>query len=436
MTFCITGILLLLYANGERYDAHRKKIITTGSINIQTNLKGADIYINDERSSIQTPDSINNLLPNIYKITIKKEGYFPWEKNLSVIGGKATIIENVLLFQNIGSKKNILTHITTQEKYPNENSWLIVTKDNENKFSIHNFNAANEQIEALATLKTQPIKIIPINKKHFVVEETNTANENEFFIYSPQKNETSLQVEGDRKIHSIENIISHPSNPNIFFLLSENSLWQFTSQNDITRPWSALPVAENVQTFILQKNKLYILRNKPENTQLLSGPMETPQTFEAITELPQKNYTLTQSGQKNSFFIEDKKNNEVSLFKNDELQKIPLAASNAQWDANNKNILLNNAFEAWNYIPGEKSNTNTELITRQSSTIQNILWHPKDHYIFISDTEGIHIIELDQTDCRQTFTISNIRTSDMTINTAGDTLYAFHDGQLDAFTLL
>jgi len=94
--------LLILYIQGYRIDFENKKVTQTGGLFLKAVPKQAKIYIEDEL--VKETDFffgsalIENLLPKINNIKVKKEGYFDWEKNLEIKEREVTEAKNIVLF--------------------------------------------------------------------------------------------------------------------------------------------------------------------------------------------------------------------------------------------------------------------------------------------------------------------------------------------------
>lgn len=102
--FLVTAPLIIGYTAGYRYHFKQRRIVKTGGVFIATDPKGAAININESPRQETTPASILNLTPGEYQVRITKEGYWPWEKRLSVESERVTFADPVLLFKNESSE--------------------------------------------------------------------------------------------------------------------------------------------------------------------------------------------------------------------------------------------------------------------------------------------------------------------------------------------
>ena len=102
LIFLLGAPLIILYYQGYRFDLEKKSLTQTGGLFLKVTPKQAEIYIDGEL--VKKTDFffgstlIENLLPKKYKIEIKKEEYFPWEKILEIRAKEVTEGKNIVLF--------------------------------------------------------------------------------------------------------------------------------------------------------------------------------------------------------------------------------------------------------------------------------------------------------------------------------------------------
>jgi len=101
--FVAASIIIILFAQGYRFDFNSLKIVKTGGIFIKTSTDGAKIYINDRyvksTSGILSYSTlISGLTPKNYNIFIYKENYYPWNKIVEVKSGMVFELNNLILF--------------------------------------------------------------------------------------------------------------------------------------------------------------------------------------------------------------------------------------------------------------------------------------------------------------------------------------------------
>jgi len=112
--FFVVAPYIIAYSLGYRIDFEQKKLVITGGIYVKVLPQNADVIIDNKiknKISILSPSVfVQNLLPKEHSVSIKKDGYFDYNKTLKVKEKEVEKLERVVLF-----KKNILFDILTGE---------------------------------------------------------------------------------------------------------------------------------------------------------------------------------------------------------------------------------------------------------------------------------------------------------------------------------
>ncbi len=102
--FCLLAPAIVLYAIGYRYNLRERMIQRVGVISLYSHPKDVQIHINGTMVANTAPFSIQNLLPDTYRVRIEKEGYTPWEKSLDVTSMRVTYAGDIVLFKPNGGE--------------------------------------------------------------------------------------------------------------------------------------------------------------------------------------------------------------------------------------------------------------------------------------------------------------------------------------------
>ena len=97
--FVIFAPLLIIFAAGYHYNWQTGQLLRTGSLYIKTQPSISELYLNHELHSTNTPQLINKLFPNEYQVLIKKDGYWDWQKKLTVAAGETVVALEIILFK-------------------------------------------------------------------------------------------------------------------------------------------------------------------------------------------------------------------------------------------------------------------------------------------------------------------------------------------------
>jgi hypothetical protein len=73
------------------------RLVKTGLIYVSTTPSNATVYIDGRLAHQKTPTTLRDLTPGKHFIRIGLEGYDDWERNIPVVGKKATVISSILL---------------------------------------------------------------------------------------------------------------------------------------------------------------------------------------------------------------------------------------------------------------------------------------------------------------------------------------------------
>ncbi|MDP3730325.1 MAG: PEGA domain-containing protein [Candidatus Omnitrophota bacterium] len=93
--------IILSYSLGYHIDFHKLVIYKTGILSLRSTPSGASIYVNGKLYPDITPARIEELRPGTYSIEVRREGLFPWQKDLAVRPNMVTRAENILLFPTL-----------------------------------------------------------------------------------------------------------------------------------------------------------------------------------------------------------------------------------------------------------------------------------------------------------------------------------------------
>ena len=149
--FLITGIGAVFYSQGWRIDFKTFAIKKTGAIYIQTKPKEVQIEIENilvktQGGILQKGVLIDGLIPKIYKVNIKKEGYLPWQKKVEVKPDLVTELSQIILIP----EHPLSLQLAFQK--PIKDFWLIPNKKivlKDDKESLYYFDYLKTKIQKL-----------------------------------------------------------------------------------------------------------------------------------------------------------------------------------------------------------------------------------------------------------------------------------------------
>lgn len=106
--FALAGAALLFTAQGYRYSLKKGAVELTGEIVINSSPRGAHVLLNGSaplplaerlmgKTTVATPARIGGLLSGDYRVSLQKDGYYPWTASVTLLPGKAAVFSDVEL---------------------------------------------------------------------------------------------------------------------------------------------------------------------------------------------------------------------------------------------------------------------------------------------------------------------------------------------------
>ena len=103
-----TTVLVILFSRGWRLDIQEGTVVNTGILDISSEPRGAQIFI-DGLQKGKTPTVIDSLLPGKYQLELRKDLYTSWTKEITI---KEEYVTKIVA--NLFEEENELTQITDQ----------------------------------------------------------------------------------------------------------------------------------------------------------------------------------------------------------------------------------------------------------------------------------------------------------------------------------
>jgi len=403
---------IMLYAAGYRLNKNGFSIQRTGMFIIDSKPKGAKVFINgqpretwpssifNKNNFIATPAKIKNLLPGEYDIKLELDGYFSWQKKLTVSSGASTFAENIYLFKNDLPVKIIPAEIESIRLSPNKNSAVV--------FSSDLITFLNLSDESQKTTKRNNLA----GKNIFWSED-----QNKIIIDNYLYNLAELNSAIDLKKLTL-NSFNYKWSGDTLYYQDKNSIYRFEA--------SGLPkkiIGNKIfNDYLVKNNNLFLIVKSGQTINLEIIDITTGQNLKNISLPAAQNYSFINPEQ-NPLNLYD--NSHKILYLIDPMsayQPLTEIINNVKttfW-IDSDNLLYANDFEIWLYNLTAKNKT---LITRVSDAIDNAILHPSKDYIIYSTRETINAIELDEREKRNITELIKLDSVGSFILTNGDILY-------------
>lgn len=407
------------------------KIQKTGGIFIVTSPKKVKIkienrFFEDQSGILKSGTLISNLIPKTYKVTVSKDGYHKWEKNIKVLPSLVSNAQTIILIPSRISSKHIPLKIIRGNSlidfFINNN---FITEDTNRKiFYFYSPNNQNVLINLNASLHNlkhnenlKNVRFHPFDGNKFIIE-----TKNNLYLFDIEKTEiTNLPI----KKPLIWNIVD----PNIYYITTEQTTstlqYKLASFNLILKLDNYImdlttATTTKITTFVIspdqkkiaysdEANNFYLANLKEKLIQKISSQSQ----FFAFSPDSQKlvfsefncrnNQTNTCSEQKlNIYFLEDYLDTISPKRKGDimtlPIQNIKNIEKIAWYRTSNHLIIQQNNLEqkihTLSFIEvDDKTPINEQLLIKD---INDFFYHPKQNTIFYLQNQNLYSFSIEK----------------------------------------
>ncbi len=368
---------LIFYATGHRYDLIRHNITSVGAIYIKSYPSGSPIYIDGQKTGKKTPNRILNILPGLHTISVLRDGYEPWHKQLEVQPAETTFIRDIVLFL----KDQTATPLSS-------GGTQFLTNDAETAYTyldasstIHLTSLISESDYTIPT-DPQPDKLLALSPTADTI------------LFSSK----SLWYEVDVNTEKTNRISSHP-------LLATKVLWDPFNRDIVwllhTQHLDTLNLLTGtdeqriplIDDFAFDGSHLITVTQNKDAALVTVYARDTLSTIwktSITTTEPlhiaavNNNGLITLQGTQ-SIWLADPSTDSVQSFE----------AKFISW--HNNQLLFATDFETSYYTADTKT---VQLIDRGSEQLKTILWHPSGSYFLWQKGSTLSLVEMDGRDVR------------------------------------
>jgi hypothetical protein len=416
--FLILAPFVIIFVTGIKYDFKNRTFVKTGTISAATDPKGAEIFLNNKAAG-KTPKTIRFLVPGNYNVQIHKDGYFDWNKELSVKPQLVTAINNstknlTLFFSkpniseisadvtNFFAGQNKIIYLTTNALYleniddPEVQQSLALPKNLAGTLaSAKNSTAANNLMPNILASPDEKYYLI-FNDLYYGIFD---AGQNKFFDITALIN---ASASSNASVNSPN--FQFSNNDNLYFL-AKLKLWQIDWQAQ-----TKINILQNIAAYFVSSNAIYFLMpNYPAVTlgatsriALLTAPLSNLSQSLLLGSVANFNTAKIYLSNQNQLFILADKS--LYSFSNN-MQSIVDFVSDVQI-YNQLGLILfagNNEIGFYDYL-----NDKVSSLTRSSAQIKNPVAFPDLGWVFYEDNSRLQNIEIDNRDHQNNYTFSQV----------------------------
>ncbi|MEK7555272.1 MAG: hypothetical protein AAB516_00395 [Patescibacteria group bacterium] len=382
--FILSGAGAILYSNGWRFNPASFHFKKTGAIYIETKPKDAfikinNIYFKNRSGIIQKGTLVPNLLSKSYKIELKKDGYLPYFKNISVESAVVSELIDVILIPQEIRKESL----GNSQKIKGD-EFIALSKDG-NKIILKESGSQMYYLYDLNNLST-------------------AFNINVAFDNASGKEKTDIISIAFHPFESDKLIIETKKGLKI---LDTNRLILNTIINEQPIAWAI--GNSNIYYETGTKSQIRQLADKPKSYTLYSYNL----ILKTKTALNQKPLAIEKGSEIKKIGVDNADNkiafldnfDDIYIFNpsNQELLQIAHSAKDFVFSPDNKKIafLDNDGWVNIHFLEDLRQNINKKtgdvirLNLENKSKIRKIIWHADSEHLFVDYDNRFDFIEID-----------------------------------------
>jgi len=434
LIFFAAAPTIILYSQGYRFDFETRRLTQVGAFYFDVHPPRAQIFVDGEHvgeTSRFIGNSLSkNLLPKTYQVSIQKEGYIPWQKNLNIAPRQVTEAKNITLFPREISFEARQNRVPNFWLAPN-NRHVLLQKQNELGFWDLVLWDTQDNVEyALFQAETPFQEIGSVewapNANVFLFQivsaqgfQTFVQNIDQGMLANASSRADILQIASDTRVplpfinSGAKDIQFLPNdNGSLVFLAPGTNGAPALSVYSVSNGQPQQPLLQNVGAFAFWGQELFWIDtqgNVWHQTSLQTAPVQVSQEpFSVATKQPSQLHIF-----KDQIFLET--NNELYWF-NDNAKAFQEVLSRPKEivvspDAG-KLVISNGAeiilfFLASDSQQPARQKAETALITRLGQEISHISWL-NSHYFLFTTGDKVYATEIDTRDHAQVELLTDV----------------------------
>ncbi|MCM8761619.1 MAG: PEGA domain-containing protein [Candidatus Omnitrophica bacterium] len=153
--FFILLPIILSYALGYQIDYRNLRLYKTGILYVESVPAGATIYLSGRRLPDVTPAQIEELKPGIYKVEVRRDGFYPWEKEIVIRPNMVTRADRIVLFP-IKQEMRVINENGISDFFVSDNGYIYYMK----RSGLFRSNMDGTSLKRLSSYSNWPSGII------------------------------------------------------------------------------------------------------------------------------------------------------------------------------------------------------------------------------------------------------------------------------------
>lgn len=404
LIFALVLAIILILANGYSFIFENNKIELqkTGMIIINSRPIDSKIYIDNKDTKKKTsfaflPVKFNKISPQKHLVTVKKQGFRTWQKEISVKPNLVSWLNYILLFPEDLKlqEEDALKNKTVLAQSKNKR-YLLVSGLEEDVKTLFIYDINNG---SLTKIKPSDQTVENLRRPEIVTAEFNQNNDN---ILLKLKDNTFAYINTNRDNQifplssitlPINKITWSSTEANDLYILSGKSLYR-VNVNDLRVD---KPIAQNVIDFTSEKNRnLYLIVENEADYSLVQTPLEGGrEEILAQSVIKDTAYKLSLSNRTNSVAVLPVNEKVLTVYYRLEGKMSSLLLSkdikDYKWSADGRSIYYQNETKVKKFDFEKEEETIAEL----GSKILSMDWYYDENHYLVNTEKGFYVIDFD-----------------------------------------
>jgi len=388
--FLILAFFIVPYSNGLRFDFNTLSFVGLGGLYL--NVEPTEALAQIDKLSFEIKSSfiksgllIANLFPKTYHVSIQKDGYQSWDKNLAIKPSLVTQIYPIILIPEKSAET--LLENKAKDFFPNTN--YLTWKDANNRLKIGDKIIKGTNFLTWLAGEKSALVYDEIAKNYLIINPAqNNSALNINLLFDNLKYQKTITDK-----NPIKNILAHPSDKNKLVLATNKNLYIL----DFYRP--SLEIIKNGQytlfsasgeeIFFTDTSSLYSYNlNKNEISTLLSQ-----KNIDSLGVSPNDQFIAFSSNNKLTLLDRSKnENNLINLIENPTFFKFSPDSKKIATASDNtiKIFFIGDDYGLFN----KKSMGTSFFEINSLDTSLPFIWHTNSYYLFVKSETALKFLEI------------------------------------------
>ncbi|MBI2426748.1 MAG: carboxypeptidase regulatory-like domain-containing protein [Candidatus Kerfeldbacteria bacterium] len=394
LAFIVLSPIILGYARGYRYSFQQKRIVQTGIAILESQPSNANIVIDDQPTDMRTLATIKNLRPNDYVFTVRKDGYAPWSKKLTISAGAATIADRITLFREQPEQKNVRDDLLTLALRSRREEILYTVKREDGATELHRYHTGSAS-DILIYETLDPIESYTLSRHGtaVLISQTPAVGNPRVIVQNTYRPSDNIPLSDLVDVPILTTRWSEDSDDVVFVRSAEKSFIANLSTRrvlelDLKEFENAVYFLTHVHLYTVQNGVLTMINTEDQKRQILSEGITG-----SISTCPYSSDRLAISSLKNQKFMIL-----TDLENSPKIHTLDQRVTGCEWSHDGSELLFWNEFEIGVYSIKTRV---TEILNRVSTPIRLVQFFPNEFAVVVLTEDGtVSALERDGRDRR------------------------------------